>query len=58
MGGWGNGTYLLSVELQELEDNLPEAEEYKQKVEGGSPIRVIQLIYTSGVSGKWKGEAM
>ena len=33
-----------------MEDNLPMADEYKSKGVTASPIRVIQLLYNSGVS--------
>ena len=32
-----------------MEDNLPMADEYKSKGVTASPIRVIQLLYNSGV---------
>ncbi len=35
--------------LQELEDNLPMASEYKSKGVSASPIRVIRLLFNSGV---------
>lgn len=39
---------LFSDHLQEMEDNLPMADEYKSKGVTASPIRVIQLLYNSG----------
>lgn len=37
------------VQWQELEDNLPMASKFKSKGVTASPIRVIQLLYNSGV---------
>ncbi|CAM6010514.1 unnamed protein product [Sphagnum balticum] len=39
---------LFSKHLQELEDNLPMASEYKSKGVSASPIRVIRLLFNSG----------
>lgn len=39
---------IFSDHLQEMEDNLPMAAEYKSKGVTAAPIRVIQLLYNSG----------
>jgi hypothetical protein len=39
---------LFSERLQELEDNLPFAPEYKNKGVAASPIRVINLLLNAG----------
>ncbi|CAM6129567.1 unnamed protein product [Calypogeia fissa] len=40
--------HLFSERLQELEDNLPLAREYKNKGVAASPIRVINLVFNAG----------
>lgn len=38
----------FSGKLQELEDHLPIAPEYRRKLGGYSPIRVVNVVFTSG----------